>query len=767
MFHRTARISREVVRWMRKHWARVRRYLKLIGPCWFALVVTLVLAAATLHPQTVDAMAEFAEDRGFLSGPHVIMLLALLIFSTAIWYICRVMLYVRFAGQPRDLKSHETEFITWIPRIAGVLPIFAAAGAFLISRKFFFVLLYVGLASLFLYVLNTRRKTIERRRRKFGEIDSVVLVHVQSRLPDKSKIVVAGALLAALTALIALLVSPVTVPQMMGPLGVLYVAGAVWVTVVSTLLIYPSRRFRLPSLFAILILMAVVFGAWNDNHRVHPDLNSRAAVEGRPPLSSHFDAWLQHRGVKACGESGCYEPFPVFIVAAEGGGIRAAYWTAAVLNAITREAPEFACHLFALSGVSGGSLGSAAFAARLADTFDLANDTAALCSNMHRKPGQAFLDASKSIRVELKALSQDFLSPVVAGMLFPDLVQRFLPVAVLPDRASYLEKSWESAWIEAWENERAEPGAAGHLAQRHATQGKGNPFSRDFLDLWAEDLGLLTPSLFMNATRVETGQRAIVSNIQLTEDEGHHDGFRGDFGYAYDLLDRMGGSVPLSQAVHFSARFTYLSPAATVSDRMSGKSTRIVDGGYFENSGVTTAREIATVLDRHCGAGKKRRNCSIHVLVISNDVGNPNRWQEEQIGIGRGPNSICDCAGNPRGCLEHMEKAPGIDDQEPSPSRLLAETLSPVETLFATRSARGYLAEEQLFRARPCNTYRAQLQEMKERAIPLGWILSDRVRESMEAQADVLPTGAYVGELITTPDPGRYRRPTNAESRAR
>ena len=39
---------------------------------------------------------------------------------------------------------------------------------------------------------------------------------------------------------------------------------------------------------------------------------------------------------------------------------------------------------------------------------------------------------------------QDALSPTLTGMLFPDLLQRFLPVAFLPDRAEALERAWET-----------------------------------------------------------------------------------------------------------------------------------------------------------------------------------------------------------------------------------------------------------------------------------------------------------------------------------
>ena len=46
-------------------------------------------------------------------------------------------------------------------------------------------------------------------------------------------------------------------------------------------------------------------------------------------------------------------------------------------------------------------------------------------------------------------LGRDFLGATLAAGLYPDLVQRFLPGAFLPDRARALELAWESAWTGA------------------------------------------------------------------------------------------------------------------------------------------------------------------------------------------------------------------------------------------------------------------------------------------------------------------------------
>ncbi|MFX7866411.1 hypothetical protein ABTK37_20655, partial [Acinetobacter baumannii] len=63
------------------------------------------------------------------------------------------------------------------------------------------------------------------------------------------------------------------------------------------------------------------------------------------------------------------QKFPLYVVAAEGGGIYAATHAASFLAEIQDMCPGFSHHLFAISGVSGGSVGAAVFNALTRD-FD-------------------------------------------------------------------------------------------------------------------------------------------------------------------------------------------------------------------------------------------------------------------------------------------------------------------------------------------------------------------------------------------------------------
>src|SRR5205823_74659 len=145
------------------------------------------------------------------------------------------------------------------------------------------------------------------------------------------------------------------------------------------------------------------FAGWNDSPVLHPELG------GNPERS------------------------PVIIVATEGGGMRAAYWTAVLLSKLQQASPNFRDRLFAISGVSAGAGGATVFARlrRLDPTATACRETT---------PDQTLMTCSRQI------LAHDTLDPAIGAFLYPDLVQWFLPIPFLPDRAAALEKGWESAW---------------------------------------------------------------------------------------------------------------------------------------------------------------------------------------------------------------------------------------------------------------------------------------------------------------------------------
>ncbi|TLY57018.1 MAG: hypothetical protein E6K52_15250 [Gammaproteobacteria bacterium] len=473
----------------------------------------------------------------------------------------------------------------------------------------------------------------------------------------------------------------------------------------------------------------------NDNHVIRT-ASAPAGLETltRETPRKHFEAWLS--GARATSSqsdpagalAGDRRPYPVFIVATAGGGIRAAYWTALVLGTAADRvgASAWRRHLYALSGVSGGSLGAAVHVVELATEGSPTNLA-------QRAEGM---------------LAQDHLSPVTAFMLYPDLLQRFLPFPVAAfDRARALEMSWEKSG--------------------HDVLGV-EAFSEPFGTLWSGRYHSM-PALLLNSTRVETGQRAIVSSLELSN----------DFLDAVDLLQRPANGRPdgsgyplrsfdtlrLSTAVHLSARFTYVSPAARVENAQGKLWGRLVDGGYFENSGTATATDLVRALnldwDSIQDASDESRDPAFVppavpiVLLIKNDPHGP---------------SICSA---------HV-------DPKESQSQLLTEVKSPVDALLATREARGRLSEREIIRtvdgpgALPADCDRGCILEFSlahtpttrgesqptatQQAFtdpPLGWSLSETSRAAIKSRiGDHEREFRCIDDLIKT---GQCASPTTCE----
>jgi hypothetical protein len=243
------------------------------------------------------------------------------------------------------------------------------------------------------------------------------------------------------------------------------------------------------------------------------------------------------------------------------------------------------------------------------------------------------------------------------------------------DRAAALERGWERAW-----------GVAG-LAPDAWTR-------RSFTGLWHGAAGHV-PALFLNGTHVETGKRIITANVKF---EG------AAFPDAYDFFALVPRDVLPSTAAHNSARFPYVSPAGTL--RADGENRgHIVDGGYFENFGATTAAELLHAAIEALG----RRGDTAHPVLIQ--ISNDPQLQKDE---------------------REVDRTKGPEPR--SGHRLGNELLSPPRTLLATRNARGVLAYKAFLRAAPPDR-RAHFRLCDVPGAPepaVGWVLAESSRARMQ-----------------------------------
>ncbi|HEX3131816.1 MAG TPA: hypothetical protein VH394_31050 [Thermoanaerobaculia bacterium] len=691
-------------------WAR--DLFRVFSPTRYSVLTLVVVAVAFLAvPQGQDILRRMTEWEATTTadllralGTVSLFVVAVLIWAASTWYWARVILYLRQPGGGPD-TDRQRALREWVPRILGFLAIVSMAAACWIASDNYrqYVsddgtlmgrgpILRLRVLSLTLFALSliclrlvTRRRQIMKavRARRSGPEAAEEPVPAQAQfetveaLPRDTKRAVRVSLLLSLVLGLLFALAPVAVGPALGALPIVVLTAANGV-MLGTGLLYLSRRWRLP-LLVLLLIMAVIFSRWNDNHAM------RLAEDepGPAPLTiqEHFRQWQGSQTGK-----------PIFVVAADGGGIRAAYWAALVLSRLEDRAPGFSRQVFAVSGVSGGSLGGAVFASLAAE-----------------KESGRVLPCGDLSTCSGKILGHDFLSPAVARMVAPDFVQRFLPVPLpLTDRAHALE----DGWADAWEDE----------------VGTGR-FERPFQDLWSDGRAVTVPSLLLNGTHVESGRRIMTTNLRWTS---------GDLRDTYDLLRVVRSDLPLKTAIHNSARFAYVSPAGTMRPRGVspwwpwGKDRgHVVDGGYFENSGTVSALELVNVLQEACGHTCDDR---IYMIHLQNNPAMDPRQKPDP--------------GNPDNTLDR-EDQPGDDggkDLEPFTKSYprLNELLSPVRALANTRNARGGLAvkvaqaalrsrflelglcERVADPARPGKTKRAPL--------PLGWQLSETSQYAMEDQ---------------------------------
>ena len=372
------------------------------------------------------------------------------------------------------------------------------------------------------------------------------------------------------------------IPEFVGSLGLLF-WGLSMVLVVASIVFRFSIVSGVPVLSLLLIASYVVnINRINDNHAVRltpdmpkPDFSKRPVAVKRlklPTLKRSFYNWLASKepGEKEpryqrirekCKEKNAgYCQYPVYIVSAQGGGIYAAYHTAKVLQVITRKIPQFSSNLFAISSVSGGSLGSAIFV-----------------NSLSCKP-----DERKDVIDKFFDKPRDPLAMIVASMLFGDLVQRFylFPVPAW-DRSLGLELAFEPN--NAKQNENCinlnQPfyESQGVEPPRQPGQPRQNETNHK-------------PFLVLNTTEVDNGRRYLISPFRIQPKYSDAD-FHEPWPNAPEQMHVM--DMRYSTAAGLSARFPLVSPYGFFPEQ---KTRRFIDGGLYDNSGAVTAREISDEL---------------------------------------------------------------------------------------------------------------------------------------------------------------------------
>lgn len=416
-------------------------------------------------------------------------------------------------------------------------------------------------------------------------------------------------------------------------LSAITVYGSLW-------LIYLPRTAGWPALtgLAVAVVLAFAFLGVTANHgiaarRVDTDLQTRV---DRPEAAKHYELWREAADSAEAGKKCEYTRLdpahpedgpPIFLIAAEGGASRSAWWSAHVLTTVDMLAKGcLSGRVFAVSGISGGSLGVAAWVAMQRERREQEKRPPAPAAGAASQPGEneffPLPDQPRCEQVMAKGnldqrlgsegsscfLGRDYVAPVLGYMLGVDLLQRAFPIPVSAwDRSLGLENTWTLDWRSMFGTDafgqplvdlyRTEP--------RPLLSAAPMPASR----LLRTDI----PVLLLSTATVDRGRPAVQAPIRINDAE------------IDDLLDaRLStAGLTLAGAVHNSARFPYVSPGGDVKTTDGAHFDSVVDGGYIENSGALALAALMRAVrpaDQTAWNDMKRR---IYVVFIANGPTEP------------------------------------------------------------------------------------------------------------------------------------------------
>lgn len=514
-----------------------------------------------------------------------------------------------------------------------------------------------------------------------------------------------------------------------------------------------GRQWRAPLILGLATLVVILAAFLGDNHSVRRVNAADAAgvpVEAAMlPLDKAVALWMKENN---CANAPNDCPRPV-IVAASGGASRAAFFTASVIGHFLQEAKDHKLdpndvrrRLFAISSVSGSSVGAAMLTAALATKKDSA-EHACVESPFPLWWGQTI----NNWRDCFEALtSGDFLTPVFIGLAFHDLV-RF---GWWRDRAALLEDSWRRRYDALIRRPDAPDAPA-----------KCSGLDCPFLAVRPRE-GRWIPLLVLNGVSEARGSRIVTTPLAPyyapPRPEDCPTSHRPDKGcvlfveadHFHDLLaetsepenwtarlqrklladyrrNRILDDVRLSTAAHNSARFPIISPPGGVRNSKHQIIDRIVDGGYFENYGALGALELALAV--------RAVQPALHpfVLVISNDPGDLLDPAEETDSVALEKQAV------------QQEQQVQWRRADISDGEILTDVVAPITAFANTRTARGTLSVVQLRsslrRAMPgCRTSSVHVRVWPQpaeasgqsREVSMSWWLSMPIQRHLHQQTE-------------------------------
>jgi hypothetical protein len=435
--------------------------------------------------------------------------------------------------------------------------------------------------------LKGRRGSIGRFLTPGENINADGLIRIEPRSKSRWTLLVVS-----IVAFFVLAIMPRQFGSRLGVLAATILAMTALVTMLGVLVVFMQDR-QPPEIFQVgwerlrtrstpiitLLLIALVLtglaGGKTDIHSVTAD----GTVPQRPTLEQAFAGWLGQKDAcripvnvdtQQAGADKKLSVRPMLMLAAEGGGIRAAYWTAATLAKIGAAGAGCGGHSALMSaGASGGALGLA-LGRFTPDPLDSARKIA----------GHEALSA-----VTISMVTADLLASTTGLRFAADSSHRDSTRQSL-DRAGLMETSWE---------EKLDGLRTSFLAGDQTAAVTG--------------ANVVTGQLILNSTAVRDGCLALLSQVDLTAGARSADGSplcgtEGTGEHSYDFFGAYGrgtgdgpdecvGNLRALTGTMLANRFPYVSPSGTAKGCRGLDPVQLVDGGYADNTGLGTIGDLA------------------------------------------------------------------------------------------------------------------------------------------------------------------------------
>ena len=406
--------------WLQVKWDAVRQVFRALTLIRFNIILGAICTFALHTDQGQDVLRALVEVDPWYHNtlPKLCFLIFTLSFALTAWYFARVMFAFNFPSESGEMPTQNSEsfegikqLVTqWLGPIIIVMVILAltkAAGSYeswTEAPSIQLIAMAVLLPILGIFVVLVVYPFLQQFHLYDRLEDANQSIESLSDLPQGPRVWFLVAMIASVTSFFVFYIDHGSIAPWIGTAGILML----WATTLVAMggaLVYLGNRYRIP-VIGFIIVWVIGWSLFNDNHRVRQTMTmrpyqeqqkswtetpkailaavfdytkrivSRGVTDEEDPFETYFLPWFNDLEQKwregrhhRPGHDG---PIPVILVSTEGGGIRAAYWTANVLAELQDRSQElvrqgeipfdFARHVFSISGVSGGSLGGAIFA---------------------------------------------------------------------------------------------------------------------------------------------------------------------------------------------------------------------------------------------------------------------------------------------------------------------------------------------------------------------------------------------------------------------